>query len=249
MSQTDEETRRQLISLVHRLQRERGATAAWVAGGGGGGVRPCACGTGSLVSDLRRRTDRLLTDEVASELRLLRDAADHALRDHGLGQSGSEEASVRARTCFSTLSGYSALVKSVSTRAYAGMRHSLHLTATLKEMYAQQRGFLVGAGALLANALGALPSCFDRPSNFGRSSSGRTLSWRRRRSGRTPLRAQLEAAIAVDDEKTGALRLAGPTTTRSCASGSSRRAPSPRRRAGSRGRRTSTSSRRSSTRC
>ena len=155
------------------------------------------------MSDLRRRTDRLLTDEVASELRLLRDAADHALRDHGLGQSGSEEASVRARTCFSTLSGYSALVKSVSTRAYAGMRHSLHLTATLKEMYAQQRGFLVGVGALPANALGALPP---------RALIGTLQLWEElqrthfelaeeAKRAHPPLRAQLEAAIAVDDEK------------------------------------------------
>ena len=86
-SQSLEEERaaaRRALSLIHHLQRERGATAAYVSGNADSqlsGLWPCQCGTGSLVADLRRRTDRLATREIELELRQLRAQADHTTSD------------------------------------------------------------------------------------------------------------------------------------------------------------------------
>ena len=134
---------------MHRLQRERGATAARVAGGGSNkDLRPCACGTGSLVADLRRRTDRVATSEIASELGTLREAADRA-------PTCPREC---AAICFSMLAGYSKLIGSLLDPARLPGYGLLIALATLKEYYGQQRAFLVGVGNLPAGALTALPA-------------------------------------------------------------------------------------------
>jgi hypothetical protein len=71
-----------VVTLIHRMQRERGATAAWVARQGNSSpscVLPCQCGTGSLVADLRRRTDRQVAEvnaDIVAELSRVRKSAD-----------------------------------------------------------------------------------------------------------------------------------------------------------------------------
>lgn len=182
-----------LVSLVHRLQRERGATAAFVAGSVflGKTLRPCGCGTGSLVADLRRRTDRVVTDDILSELSGLRSAADVSFA--GGGES--------ARLCFSMLSGYSELIKSISTRAFVNLPSVILLVATLKELYAQQRGFLVGVGGLPAASVVALP-----PRAFAfilRVHEDLDTAQRRLTTCQLPppVRTQLLAAIKMDDER------------------------------------------------
>ena len=145
------------LSLVHRLQRERGATAAWVSSSAPTlqpVLRPCSCGTGSLVADLRRRTDASLrrradaasTADIASRLSKLREEADGAGTD----------VTTLARLCFVTLSGFSSLIKSIlsSLKDVPGL---LAATVNLKELFGQQRAFIVGIGSLPADSLAGLP--------------------------------------------------------------------------------------------
>ena len=182
------------VSLIHRLQRERGATSAvrhglkpcqsclgpgcpahllpacadhtvcllatktcpqWVASGDTlvspqqdrlKPSRPCACGTGSLVADLRRRTDRLAHEGIEKELKLLRDQADRF----------SGEPQECARMLFATLTGYSNLIKTLIDSALETGSY-LKAIAMHKELYGRQRAFLIGVGGLPSSALAALP--------------------------------------------------------------------------------------------
>lgn len=142
--------KKQGMSLVQRLQRERGATAAWVAGSNTVNLQvflPCQCGTGSLVADLRRRTDKVAPGDLEPELRTLRKLADR------VGSNPSE----CARAFCSTLTGYSKLIKDVSGRAFDKMTPMVLTVAKIKEYFAQQRGFIAGVGCLPDAALAALP--------------------------------------------------------------------------------------------
>ena len=148
-----------MLSLVHRLQRERGATAAWLAGGGAALLQrgPCAIGTGSLVADFRRRTNRLVpaaskafgSDSIASELQTLREAADGPI------SAGAQKID-SAHLTFATLSNYSRLVARLLAKALGGAPTLLRV-ARLKELYAQQRGFLVGLGGISSSVLSSIP--------------------------------------------------------------------------------------------
>ena len=154
---TLEDTRR-AISLVHRLQRERGASAAFIASAearisASKHLVPCSCGTASLVEDARRRTDRKATGtaapEIMAKLQMLRDAASRA-------STTDVSASDRGRTCFQTISGYSALIVPLLAMSVP-KANGLLLVAQLKELYAQQRGLIVGIGGLPASSMVALP--------------------------------------------------------------------------------------------
>jgi len=89
-----------------------------------------------------------VTDEIASELKELRRTADHARRIDC------------AKVCFSMLSGYSAVIKSLINSLSANDFRDAPTLVTvtqLKELYGKQRAFLVGVGSLPAAALLALP--------------------------------------------------------------------------------------------
>ena len=189
------------VTLVHRLQRERGATCAWVAGGeegGAGRFYPCQCGTGSLVADVRRRTDRSVVDDetraALAELRELSEKAD------------STNPASCAKAFSLALTGYSTLIKRISSRAFSSddRKHSaLAQVAKLKESFAQQRGFLVGVGRLPQAALAVLPAhalvFFMQLQEEQRSA----LEWLRAESARLApfLRGRLDAALRVDDDE------------------------------------------------
>lgn len=192
---------RSRITLVHRLQRERGATCAWVAGGGnveGRGVRlPLQCGSGSLVADLRRRTDRsTVTDEkMRVEISDLRKWADQGVMEPG----------ERAKAFYSTLNGYSSLIEKLSAEALTGAPYTLKEVAKLKELYAQQRGFLVGCGSLEASALAALPPralvyFLQLQEELLMTLGVVRLTVSRKGTTRTA-RERLERAVAIDDRR------------------------------------------------
>ena len=94
------------FDLIHRIQRERGATCAWIASGGAQ-CTPCSCGTGSLVADLRRRTDTVLGTETLPELDKLRAVADSLFRDD---RAPATSPSRRSKVFYATHRGYTQLI-------------------------------------------------------------------------------------------------------------------------------------------
>ena len=214
------------VSLIHRLQRERGATSAvrhglkpcqsclgpgcpahllpacadhtvcllatktcpqWVASGDTlvspqqdrlKPSRPCACGTGSLVADLRRRTDRLAHEGIEKELKLLRDQADRF----------SGEPQECARMLFATLTGYSNLIKTLIDSALETGSY-LKAIAMHKELYGRQR---------LLDWCGG----FARPSP--RCRRGRSVHPERARGDATLEGAPREGRPPHDPHRTGA---------------------------------------------
>ena len=104
------------LSTIHRLQRERGATAGFVASGGEYNPvarHPCNCGTGSLVADVRRRTDRIASEAVMSEVGPLRSSVDSAVNDVSCGC----EAGKAAKVFFSIFQGYSSIISGLTAQA------------------------------------------------------------------------------------------------------------------------------------
>ena len=187
------------IALVHRLQRERGATCAWVAGSGtltNRGMRlPLQCGSGSLVADLRRRTDRYAHERIGAGLARVRAIADQYGIDPG--QSAS--------TFYSTFNGYSEMIEEVSKEAFKGAGFMLKEVAKLKELYAQQRGFLLGSGSLEARSLAALPPravvYFVQLQEQLLMTLGVVRLAASRKGTAPEARERLEQAIMVDDER------------------------------------------------
>jgi hypothetical protein len=119
-------------------------------------------GTGSLVLDLRRRTDRVASEEVIKEVNVLRAAADQSMAD----TTAAGMADMRsAKVFFSSLTGYSNLIARLLAQAYA--HKELQGTAVgalakrvseLKEIFGKQRAFLAGVGCLVDAELAALPA-------------------------------------------------------------------------------------------
>ena len=87
-----------LVDVVHRIQRERGASCAMVACGGKTAER--CCGGGGMVKDFRQRTDASigagvhfealasLREELETRLRAQRQAVDEATSVMGATQEG-----------------------------------------------------------------------------------------------------------------------------------------------------------------
>ena len=142
--------------LIHRIQRERGATCAYIASGGKSESLPCSCGTGSLVAHLRGRVDasegwgghdsRLLPsyflEEGAEQLRRVRQGVDravHAQEDNVVSCTPCH----RARVFCIVYSGYCDLIGGLIDRVFAHGKGRLRgRLARLKELYGQQRAFL-----------------------------------------------------------------------------------------------------------
>jgi len=158
----------ELVKLIHRVQRERGATTAWLASRGLGSVMPGSCGAGSLVVDLRRRTDSValiaatrLGADTGGMLRKLRDQADSSCgaSPRATAQAPALTPPELARTFYSVHNGYSRLIASLLTRALGDVERSvLPDIAMLKEQYGQQRAFISGVAFLPDESLAAMPA-------------------------------------------------------------------------------------------
>ena len=158
--------------------------------------RPCTCGTGSLVSDLRRRTDRLIHEVayagIKDDLAGLRETADRF--------SGDENEC--ARILFAILGGYSNLITKLMG-ASLNRDSPLGAVAHLKEAYGKQRAFVVGVGSLPKASLAALP---PRAVVLILNVHEEIALWRNRAEAHAlrlaPARkARLERALSVDDAR------------------------------------------------
>ena len=145
----DEQAGKALLQIIHRLQRERGATCAYVASGGKSESLPGSCSTGSLVAHLRGRVDASWLEhdsklkEEAEQLRNVRQGVDRAVPAHERDVVSCTPCQ-RARVFCSVHTGYCNLIGGLIDRVFAhgrkgGLRGRL---ARLKELYGQQRAFL-----------------------------------------------------------------------------------------------------------
>eukprot|EP00967_Tisochrysis_lutea_P121479 scaffold200269_cov32-Tisochrysis_lutea.AAC.1 len=107
--------------LINRLQRERGATCAWLSSRcSSSSVVPGSCGAGSLVADIRQRTNHCilmaqfeLDTESRQSLTKVRDQCDRAvgaMRFKDNKQIGGPTPAELARTVCSIFETYSDLI-------------------------------------------------------------------------------------------------------------------------------------------
>jgi hypothetical protein len=144
-------------TLLHRVQRERGATAAWLACGGSEQY------FGDMVVALRAQTDASISARPAliDVLQRLRSIVDHecsssARSGQQITEPMTEEAAARlAQTFYSTFRAYVSVVdglidsERVRYRAELGSMADVAIAFTLvKENVALQRGFVTGMLAL-----------------------------------------------------------------------------------------------------